>query len=79
MLYHKIGSLTVTSDCDKLLQEAGLHEEVLRALCRSLLMLAQAFTLIIQSKHWDGAAGDDSNNAEDEQMNNLMFRGVYVE
>jgi hypothetical protein len=61
-------------EIEAILQAAGLHEEVLRALCKSLLLLAVEFTLIIKSKHWDVSSVNEKGIAnDDEQTNNLMF------
>jgi hypothetical protein len=62
------------SEIEHLLQSAGLHEEVLRALCKSLLLLAVEFTLILKSKHWDVTFVDEKGQSvDDEQNDNLMF------
>lgn len=34
-------------------QQIGLHEQILRAICKSLILLAQEYTLILQSRHWE--------------------------
>ena len=57
-------------ELDEQFQRVGLHEEVLRALCKSLLLLPVEYSMVLKSKHW-GSASEDKRG--DEQTENLMF------
>lgn len=46
---------------------SGLNEYILRAICSSLLLLAEEYKLALQSKHWD------NYSAPCDQSNNLQF------
>ena len=42
------------SESDKAMwQHIGLHEQILRAICKSMILLAQEYNLTLNSRHWE--------------------------